>query len=1461
MARIRFEEAPAGSDFSASPLVGLRQGFYVDRFSGALIDPDPLNADRIADFNAVFGVTVTRVPDFVEVSTNRVVAALADRTRAICNVNIIFTGDSSLRPQVDGAHASFYNCKISMAAKTNIGENSVIGTHAEAITTATALREDPTYAPEDGGVITGSSSWNAYGCDIQAVVLTQGSASFTGGANSLQIGGDVIGSEIYFGGDRLVAGNNLFWQIAAKEGGRWIESEIASTPGPTAASTNSIVQYGAPTVVDGMIFRRFGFTIGQGGTNAGPKLQVNPAVSDYVSLFTVQGDGRPGVGNQGNIFQVVGYTTPAVVAGLPIAPVIANADSYVTTSNGQGGAILYQGYQPSYFTDLTLDTGIQNVRVRLYSTFAATAQTSAANNFGGIPDVSVGDRTGLPLNNVNQALSNANGVLVSEEYSFDNVDYNDGYYDFLRFTPNTTVGSATFGSTYGLEQTIPAGIIFAPIFDIRGVAGGGTKNFVQHATRFEERSFAFDIDTSVDVVATALEADTEYPVVETTTVPISLIGTLVKNSNELNDAPNISFLTNTSVSINDVRDAYRAGWWEFIYDLPDGITTLTDPLAITLDNDLLVDYIATDNAITVRANGLVADTGENTADLFTEDLNISTIDFDGGNIDGQTLVASGAITNVANIENAGLSGASITFSGSDGTITDSTIVSAAAITLPANLIGAGSNISANGFTGGIPTDVINFDLNNSGTTVTIQATANVSGTLLGNFTFASGATLSGSATIGNEDGTGQIVLPDNTTLTIDGPGVSIPATANVDFGDNIDVVLRNGATEESLFGTRDLSGDDVEIVRDPMDIAITNNGSGDLYLVIRDEDNTFIEIATLLGTMGSYPIPAGETYTIQVASSSIGDRTWQIFTSGAGSLDGQSAVVYNADGVTINSGVDVGYNSAGVLQEGWSIVTNQESASVTGFATGLNGQYFAIPSGETLPTFTGNFDPNGSEAGIVSGSTVYRLTGVNAAATRYIWNREDTDTSQGGWHISALDTNQQWAYGFSSATPQSDNLFGITTWTLVDAGTSADGITPGTNANVDADANVIETTNNEFGLNVPSGGDISPDSINRTVGSFKSSQNYANYLAHNGTESGITFPSTELTQMYFRGAEDGFIVHETTYGVGFRNSINNISTSGLPAGMARKSFVWNHGGSTTTGGLFRTIDGTDYAVTPNTLNSLFGTGASREALDLIIYQEASDGTLTRIGENTSYFHISNAITSATGTTLPANQTTADPGGTNTAGVRYLTRIDVVWDASDFPDSFSQAGGILQPGADGFGALAGRLRLDIVESATEPESSISNRTYFDINLSADPSSVAVGGLQALIADPGVDASITASAGDVVSIDGSNEDRANLNFAVVEGLSVAIFPTDEDGDVIAGSVGAPRIITFVQRDSATIDYGAFQTRTEAAIRAQNVATEDDLDDLEDGVGYLVSPESSKIPKRVPYDKNNDNYRNNL
>ena len=799
MARIRFEEAPSGSDFSASPLVGLRQGFYVDRFTGDLIDPSPTNADRIADFNAVFGTSVSRVPDFVEVSTNIVVAPLAGRTRAICNVNIIFTGDSSLRPQADGAHLSCYNCKISMAAKTNIGENSVIGTHAEAITTNSGLREDPTYAPENGGVITGSSSWNAYGCDIQAIVLIFGSGSFTGGGNSLQLGGDIIGSEIYFGGQRNTLGNTTFWAVAAKEGGRWIDSEISMSPGPAADSTGVIIQYGAPTVVDQMVFRRFGFTIGQGAANAGPKLQVNPAVSDYFTLFAIQADGRSGVGAQGNIFHVVGFTTPPAVSGAFDQVIKNSQDGFVNVINGSGGAILYQGYEPEYYSDILLENPIQNVNARLYSTFAATANSSTATNFGSVPNTSVADRSGLALNFVQTARSDVNGRLASDQYSMNGSTFTNGYYDFLKFTPVGTQGSETFGSTYGLEQVAPAGVIFAPIYDIRGSGSGSSRHFVQNSSRFEQRSYRYDIDSTETVDGTELEINTEYPIVESTIVPTDFLNVRVKSSNvdQATNLPVLSFDDSTPASLQDISNAIRSAWSQTAFTPHYDSTDATFPDAGPFRaNEYPVNIILSDTDPTVTGNITFAENGYgigllssnilevrvNTNQLagLSDDIigndptNIQSLDIGGRAVDGVTFNGAttgnfGAITGGANITTSDTDNVAV------ASIDGSSIDSVGQLTISGTTVESNVTSDRNAIFNGD----INATAGDSGGTGTAGTNISCLNNTVNNYTFVSteNSTFTGSTLTGVTSTSGDNINLTNATAS----GSSFIAADNIDL--------------------------------------------------------------------------------------------------------------------------------------------------------------------------------------------------------------------------------------------------------------------------------------------------------------------------------------------------------------------------------------------------------------------------------------------------------------------------------------------------------------------------------------------------------------------------------------------------------------------------------------------------------------------------------------------------------
>ena len=126
-----------------------------------------------------------------------------------------------------------------------------------------------------------------------------------------------------------------------------------------------------------------------------------------------------------------------------------------------------------------------------------------------------------------------------------------------------------------------------------------------------------------------------------------------------------------------------------------------------------------------------------------------------------------------------------------------------------------------------------------------------------------------------------------------------------------------------------------------------------------------------------------------------------------------------------NNNIDVNFS-------GFNIGT-RNNLTISGFdgATHghLNGEYTITTS---IPTFTG-FDPDGNENTPVSGSTVYsRTVGTN---TFYVWNRADTNATQGGWHVSAEEAGDNtdtanplnWAF-LSLENPQTVDIENTGNW-------------------------------------------------------------------------------------------------------------------------------------------------------------------------------------------------------------------------------------------------------------------------------------------------------------------------------------------------------------------------------------------------------------------------------------------------
>ena len=139
----------------------------------------------------------------------------------------------------------------------------------------------------------------------------------------------------------------------------------------------------------------------------------------------------------------------------------------------------------------------------------------------------------------------------------------------------------------------------------------------------------------------------------------------------------------------------------------------------------------------------------------------------------------------------------------------------------------------------------------------------------------------------------------------------------------------------------------------------------------------------------------------------VSDNTYRLSstTDVENNVDIGDSVTYNFVDNNLNysrqgsvTGLDITNNTIDVNLDNFSI--GQLGIIIAGFDEDthehLNGEY--LPT-TTIPTFTG-FDPDGDENSIVDGSVVYSRTN-EIGRTFYIWNRFDSDSTQGGWHVSS----------------------------------------------------------------------------------------------------------------------------------------------------------------------------------------------------------------------------------------------------------------------------------------------------------------------------------------------------------------------------------------------------------------------------------------------------------------------------
>ena len=144
-------------------------------------------------------------------------------------------------------------------------------------------------------------------------------------------------------------------------------------------------------------------------------------------------------------------------------------------------------------------------------------------------------------------------------------------------------------------------------------------------------------------------------------------------------------------------------------------------------------------------------------------------------------------------------------------------------------------------------------------------------------------------------------------------------------------------------------------------------------------------------------------------------------------------------------------------------VTTSGNANATQF-NGTYTQFYHIDYLSFIYRST-IYDPNVTSYGPVPGSVVYKKNDADI----YLWNRYDSSTDQGGWHITYKDAknpNVSWMYfrQNNSSTPQTNTLGASGIWYVVNPGLYASEITP---SNISAvTTNIILNTLTPIGTQI-----------------------------------------------------------------------------------------------------------------------------------------------------------------------------------------------------------------------------------------------------------------------------------------------------------------------------------------------------------------------------------------------------------
>ena len=641
---------PGGVALSGAELTVL--GHAVDRFDAA--GSAAYVTDNSLTFSALAGVALN--DDVITISSDVEINPAADVTYNIVNKVVIMSGRVFMGAN-NGNHLNFYNCNIYVQVATGnflwiLGSSdSALGNRSRSVRIS------------DGK--TNTSTVNLYGCILSNHTFTP-SANLQ---NSIQVA-DCMFSDMVSGG---TAGNAIY--VARSNGGRFHNVNIDSK-----AVIKNISAYGNMELFSGVEIDNYRWE-----TNTDTNADRSPSLLD-----------RPNFNNDNqtnnfyNFNSSVGNNAVRQNAAVQTiaGPVLESADitwgtlngatgDGIITTNGdasrnQAGITNYWGHDSRYFEDAQLTVPVQGVKLRVTSTvddstISAGSATITDNTWS---DGGFGAGTGGTV--ICDYVTNANGILSSDQYILGSAAPANGYVNWINWRTFNVQGVTVLGSNTSDNRT-PAGLVLAPIeqsWPINYTSNAaGSKGYNRYPITYETRSFTHDVAVAEATVPTYTAGQTQATD-ELNSVASTLVGVSIKASNVTGDnSPNVTWNLADTPSINDIRDRFRAGWYEYDYDLNNG-DHLSQAVNLSLGGDGAVAYSANSTNIFANCGGIALD---GTTDLFTEDA-FASINFNGGSVSGHNLMSTGDAINLGAVDNATITADNISIPSATQTRQNSTFI-------------------------------------------------------------------------------------------------------------------------------------------------------------------------------------------------------------------------------------------------------------------------------------------------------------------------------------------------------------------------------------------------------------------------------------------------------------------------------------------------------------------------------------------------------------------------------------------------------------------------------------------------------------------------------------------------------------------------------------------------------------------------------------------------------------------